>query len=40
MILRWGNTPFPHKIKTFPHHKHEWRRVVESKEMTVGRVFR
>lgn len=33
MIVRWDNAPHHPKIKTFPHHKHERKRVVESEEM-------
>ncbi len=39
MIVRWDNTPHYPDLKWFPHHKHEGKKVVESKDMTVVEVL-
>jgi hypothetical protein len=40
MIVRWDNAPHHTGLKTFPHHKHEGRKIVKSKEMTASNVLK
>ncbi len=40
MIVRWDNAPHHTSLKTFPHHKHEGRKIIESKEMTASNVLK
>ncbi|MFQ5711375.1 MAG: DUF6516 family protein [Candidatus Geothermarchaeales archaeon] len=39
MIARWDNAPHFRDIKTFPHHQHLGRQILESEEMKVEDVL-
>ncbi len=39
-IVRWDNTPHYPDLKGFPHHKHEGKKVIESKNMTIEKVLK
>lgn len=38
-IIRWDNVPHHKNMKTYPHHKHEDEKVVESEEMDINKVL-
>jgi hypothetical protein len=39
-IVRWDNVPHHREISTYPYHRHERDKILESSEMDIGRVLR
>lgn len=38
-FIRWDNVPHHENIKTYPHHKHENKKIIESKKMNIKLIF-
>ena len=39
ILIRWDNAPHHKELKTFPHHRHEGKRVLPSHRITVEEVI-
>ena len=40
LIIRWDNAPHHRQVKTFPHHKHVNKDILESKDMSIEDVVK
>lgn len=39
LLVRWDNSPYHNKIKTFPYHKHISKKVLPTDEVTIGDIL-